>query len=67
MNKNFEKCVLFFAKFPEAGKVKSRLAAVIGDSLAVKLYRHFVLDLMSKVNYSAVNDRASYESAQPLA
>lgn len=54
MNKTFEGCVLFFVKFPEVGKVKSRLAAEIGDSLAVKLYRHFVQDLMSRlkiINY----------------
>ncbi|MFX1534380.1 MAG: TIGR04282 family arsenosugar biosynthesis glycosyltransferase [Promethearchaeota archaeon] len=54
MKKTFEGCVLFFVKFPEEGKVKSRLAAEIGDSLAVRLYRQFVLDLMSKlktINY----------------
>ncbi len=30
-----DRCLLFFVKNPEKGKVKSRLAAVIGDDSAV--------------------------------
>jgi len=41
-----ETCILFFVKYPEAGKVKTRLAEVIGDDVATNLYRHFVQDML---------------------
>lgn len=34
--------LLTFVKFPEPGKVKTRLAAVIGPELATELYHHFI-------------------------
>ncbi|MEZ4526920.1 MAG: TIGR04282 family arsenosugar biosynthesis glycosyltransferase [Desulfobacterales bacterium] len=40
-----KECVLFFAKWPEKGKVKTRLARDIGSDHAVNLYRCFILDL----------------------
>lgn len=39
------KSILFFAKFPEEGRVKTRLARTITNTHAVELYRNFVLDL----------------------
>jgi rSAM/selenodomain-associated transferase 1 len=36
--------VLFFLKWPEAGKVKTRLGEKIGDEAAAELYANFVLD-----------------------
>ena len=33
------KCVLYFVKYPEAGKVKTRLAKSIGDEAAANAYR----------------------------
>ncbi len=42
-----DRCLLFFMKSPEKGKVKSRLAAVIGDELAAKLYKEFATQMLS--------------------
>ena len=35
-------CILFFAKSPIKGQVKTRLYAEIGDDQAVELYKCFV-------------------------
>ena len=42
-----DRCLLFFVKYPEKGKVKSRLAAVIGDDSAVRLYKNLVTQMLS--------------------
>ena len=45
-----DRCVLFFIKNPEKGKVKTKLASVIGDKMAVKLYKRFLLEMLSTLN-----------------
>ena len=40
-------CILFFVRLPEIGKVKTRLAAVLGEQAALRLYRAFVRDQLS--------------------
>lgn len=42
-----DRCLLFFVKKPERGKVKSRLAAVIGGDSAVRLYKNLVAQMLS--------------------
>jgi rSAM/selenodomain-associated transferase 1 len=42
-----DRCLLFFVKNPKRGKVKSRLAAVIGDDSAVRLYKNLVAQMLS--------------------
>jgi rSAM/selenodomain-associated transferase 1 len=42
-----DRCLLFFVKNPERGKVKSRLAAVIGGDSAVRLYKNLVAQMLS--------------------
>ena len=42
-----DRCLLFFVKNPERGKVKSRLAATIGDDSAVSLYKNLVAQMLS--------------------
>lgn len=37
-------CVIFFVRAPEPGKVKTRLAQVIGNDAASQLYKSFVAD-----------------------
>ncbi len=39
-------CLLFYAKWLEQGKVKTRLARYLGDIHAVGLYRCFILDML---------------------
>jgi len=42
-----DRCLLFFVKNPEKGKVKSRLAAVIGEDSAVRLYKNLVAQMLA--------------------
>jgi len=45
-----DRCLLFFIKNPEKGRVKTRLASAVGDEMAVKLYRRFLLEILSTLN-----------------
>jgi rSAM/selenodomain-associated transferase 1 len=45
-----DRCVLFFIKNPGKGKVKTRLASAVGDQMAVKLYKRFLLEMLSALN-----------------
>lgn len=40
-------CILFFVRLPEIGKVKTRLAAELGEQAALRLYRAFVRDQLA--------------------
>ena len=41
-----QSCILFFVKNPVKGEVKSRLAAELGETIAVELYKNFILDML---------------------
>ena len=41
-----QKCILFFLRAPEKGRVKTRLAKFLGDEAALSLYQSFVLDTL---------------------
>jgi hypothetical protein len=43
-------CVILFVRFPEKGRVKTRLAASVGDETAVRLYENFVLDAIDTLS-----------------
>jgi hypothetical protein len=45
-----DRCLLFFIKNPEKGRVKTRLASAVGDEMAAKLYRRFLLETLSTLN-----------------
>ena len=48
--------LLIFVKYPEPGKVKTRLAATIGPELAAQLYQEFIrstLDLARQIKIAA--------------
>ena len=45
-----DRCLLFFIKNPQKGQVKTRLAAAIGDEMAVRLYKRFLLEMLSTLN-----------------
>ncbi len=49
MNTRSSNCILLFVKSPTAGKVKTRLAAEIGEDATVGLYKCFVEDLISMI------------------
>lgn len=42
-----DSCILFFIKYPETGKVKSRLARDLDEEITVELYQNFVQDILS--------------------
>jgi hypothetical protein len=45
-----DRCLLFFIKNPQKGQVKTRLASAIGDEMAVRLYKRFLLEMLSTLN-----------------
>jgi len=45
-----DRCLLFFIKNPQKGQVKTRLAAVLGDEMAVGVYKRFLLEMLSMLN-----------------
>jgi len=49
MNEVMDNCVLFFVKYPVQDKVKTRLAAELGEEVVVELYKNFVLDTLSTI------------------
>lgn len=53
-------CLLFYVKYPERGKVKSRLAHAIGEWASVELYRAFVQDLARMLSYVKVDVRVCF-------
>jgi uncharacterized protein len=46
-------CLVMMTRFPEAGCVKTRLAADVGDDCACELYRNFILDLRQTLSSEA--------------
>jgi rSAM/selenodomain-associated transferase 1 len=40
-------CILFFVKHPVTGGVKSRLAAELDETIALELYKNFILDMLA--------------------
>ena len=45
-------CLLLLVKYPERGKVKTRLAEHIGVTIATELYKNFVLDILATLGKS---------------
>jgi len=46
--------IVLFVKAPIEGQVKSRLASVLGQDIALDLYRNFVLDILASVENSGI-------------
>ena len=53
--------VLLFVKSPEKGKVKSRLAAALGEETALELYRCFVIDTVDLLRRGRYPFRICYD------
>ncbi|NIM12196.1 MAG: DUF2064 domain-containing protein [Candidatus Aminicenantes bacterium] len=49
MKRNSECGLVFFLKFPQKGNIKTRLAKAIGNTLTLKLYECFILDMLDKL------------------
>ncbi|MHC4740172.1 MAG: TIGR04282 family arsenosugar biosynthesis glycosyltransferase, partial [Planctomycetota bacterium] len=55
MNRQNDKCLLFFVKYPAEGQVKTRLCAELGVGTVISLYRNFVLDLLYSIEKLNIN------------
>lgn len=53
-------CTVLLVKYPEKGKVKSRLLRQIDENLVVELYRNFVLDLVDMLDKSGISQIIAY-------
>ncbi|MBW1932875.1 MAG: TIGR04282 family arsenosugar biosynthesis glycosyltransferase [Deltaproteobacteria bacterium] len=42
-----EKGLIVFIRYPEKGRVKTRLAQYLGDDLTLDLYKHFLVDILT--------------------
>ncbi len=52
--------ILLFIKDPVMGRVKSRLAAALGEDISRELYRNFVLDTLASIETCGVPFRVCY-------
>jgi rSAM/selenodomain-associated transferase 1 len=55
-----ESIILLFIKAPVRGRVKSRLAAAIGQEAALELYKNFILDIVDTVKKTGYPFRICY-------
>jgi rSAM/selenodomain-associated transferase 1 len=55
-----KRCVIFFVKHPEKGRVKSRLARHIGETVALRLYASMVLDTIDMLKRGRFPFRVCY-------
>jgi uncharacterized protein len=55
--------ILFFVRYPQAGAVKTRLAAEVGADTAQQLYSAFVLDVLKQLRETRTNVSVFYEPA----
>ncbi len=46
---NEERCLVLFVKYPEKGRVKTRLGRSLDEDMVVRLYRAFIEDLIGKL------------------
>ena len=55
-----------FVKYPEPGRVKTRLATAIGDSAAASLYRGFLSDLIQRFEATGTRRVLAYSPADAV-
>jgi len=57
---NKERCLVMFVKYPEKGKVKTRLSQYWDEDMVVRLYRAFVYDLLASLSEGDYGFRIAY-------
>ena len=60
MRNKERRCIALLVKYPEAGKVKTRLAAHYGDELVAKLYGCFIEDLLDMLRKGTYDVRITF-------
>ncbi|HAS53511.1 MAG TPA: glycosyltransferase [Nitrospiraceae bacterium] len=58
-----ETCIILFIKYPEKGKVKTRLSKDLGDDVTLDLYRAFAADILATVRKTGLPLRICYAPA----
>ncbi|MEI8172771.1 MAG: TIGR04283 family arsenosugar biosynthesis glycosyltransferase [Deltaproteobacteria bacterium] len=61
---NKDRCLIMFAKYPEKGKVKSRLCQHWDEGLVVLLYRSFIEDLLYRLSGGDYRFRVAYHPVE---
>jgi rSAM/selenodomain-associated transferase 1 len=59
-------CVLFFVRYPEPGRVKTRLAEHMDPEFAAEIYRRFVVDLLATLQNLNVNLEIVFDPPEKL-
>jgi uncharacterized protein len=57
---NKERCLIIFVKYPEKGKVKSRLSQYWDEDVVVRLYHAFIEDLLERLSGGDYQFRIAY-------
>ncbi|MEI7636979.1 MAG: TIGR04282 family arsenosugar biosynthesis glycosyltransferase [Syntrophus sp. (in: bacteria)] len=57
---NKERCLIMFVKYPEKGKVKSRLSQYLDEDMVVRLYHGFIEDLLARLSGGDYQFRIAY-------
>ena len=60
MKMNKERCLIMFVKYPEKGKVKTRLGRYWDEDMVVRLYRAFIEDLLVRLSGGDYGFRIAY-------
>lgn len=53
-------CIILFAKYPQKGMVKTRLAKDIGEHAAVSIYKNFITDVLAMIRQVNADLRIYY-------
>lgn len=61
---NKEQCLIMFARYPEKGKVKSRLGRHWDEDIVARLYRFFIEDLLERLSGGDYLFRLAYHPAE---
>ncbi len=64
MAESAKSCINIFVKFPQAGKVKTRLAAEIGQRQAAHVYRFCVEDLLERLRKIDIDQVINFSPPQ---
>lgn len=63
---NRERCLILFVKYPEKGKVKTRLSLSMGDDAVVCLSRAFIEDLVENLSQGDYEFRMAVHPAEKI-
>lgn len=60
------KCLVLFIRYPEKGRVKSRLASALDEDTVILLYRAFIEDMLENLSEGDYRFRIAFHPAERL-